>query len=406
MNEFIYTAKNQDGEVVKAKVEAASKSDAVAVLTGQNLFPVDIRLPEEAGLKVRFQRFIQDVRPVRSKDKVIFTRQMATLIRGGLPLAKTLQLLVDQVDNKKLKEVIEDISNSVQGGSSLADAMRQHPKIFDTIYISMVEAGEKGGNLDDTMMRLATQEEKSQEIRSKVRSALTYPTVVLVVLVAVSILMITMVIPQVANMYNELGEPLPLSTSILMAAAGFMTSYWYVLVVILIGAVLGLRTYAHTENGRAKLDRAKLSIPGVKLIVKKVYMARFTRTMSSLINSGVSVLEALEITSKAINNVHIEEAIQHVKERVKSGDPISKPITNNPMFLPLVGQMIQVGEQTGSIGDSMDKVADYFEAEVDEAMENISTLIEPATMVILGLLVAFLIAAVLLPIYGLVSSVR
>ena len=406
MNEYIYTAKDQNGEVVKAKVEATSQSDAAKILVGQNLFPIDIRSPEEAGLKVRLQRFIQDVRPVRSKDKVIFTRQMATLIRGGLPLAKTLQLLIDQVDNKKLQEIIEDVSNNVQGGSTLADSLAQHPKVFDTIYISMVEAGERGGNLDETMLRLANQEEKSQKIRSKVRSALTYPTVVFIVLIAVSILMLTMVIPQVANMYHELGEPLPLTTKILQGIANFMTNYWYILIALLAAAVFGLRTYVRTDSGRAKLDRFKLSIPGIKLIIKKVYMARFTRTMSSLINSGVSVLEALDVTSKAINNVHIEEAINEVAERVKSGDPISKPIRNNPIFLPLVGQMIQVGEQTGSVGDGMDKVADYFEAEVDEAMENISTLIEPATMVVLGLLVAFLIGAVLLPIYGLVSSIR
>lgn len=406
MNEYIYTAKDQEGNIVKANVEAANKSDAAKLLADKNLFPIELRLPSEAGLKVRLERYLQDVRPVRSKDKVIFTRQMATLIRAGLPLAKTLDILVNQIDNKKLKEIVQDINNSVQGGSSLAQAMSQYPKVFDTIYISMVEAGEMGGNLDETMLRLATQEEKSQEIRSKVRSALTYPAVVLVVLIGVSILMITMVIPQVANMYTELGEPLPLSTRILQGISDFMIHYWYLLLLFLIGIVFGIRAYLHTDSGTAKMDRFKLSIPGVKLIVKKVYMARFTRTMSSLINSGVSVLQALEITSRAINNVHIEEAIQQVKERVKSGDPISKPITNNPMFLPLVGQMIQVGEQTGSVGDSMDQVATYFEAEVDEAMENISTLIEPATMVILGLLVAFLIGAVLLPIYGLVSNIR
>lgn len=406
MKEYYYTAKDTAGKVVKAKVEAATPQDAAKLLMERQLFPIDIKEPGEAGLSARLSEFSQDVRRVSSKDRVIFTRQMATLIQAGLPLAKSLQIMVDQIDNVQLRKTVQGISNSVQGGNTLAKSMAEYPDIFNMIYISMVEAGELGGNLDDTMLRLADQEEKSQEIRSKVRSALTYPVVVLAVLIAVTVLMISLVIPQVANMYTELNQPLPLLTSILLAVSEFLRRFWYLAILLLVAAIFAVRLYIKTDKGREHFDHFKLNVPGVSLIVKKVYMARFTRTMSSLVNSGVSVLQALKITSTAINNIHLERAIKEVAVRVKAGDPISKPVSSNPVFLPLVGQMIEVGEQTGSLGDSMDKVANYFEAEVDEAMETISTLIEPATMVILGLMVAFLVGAVLLPIYGLVSNIR
>lgn len=406
MKEYLYTAKDSEGQVVKAKVEASSTEAAAKLLMERKLFPIDIREPSQAGLSARISEFTQDVRKVSSKDRVVFTRQMATLIKAGLPLAKALQIMVDQIDNVQLRKTVLGISNSVQGGNTLAKSMAEYPDVFNMIYISMVEAGEMGGNLDDTMLRLADQEEKSQEIRSKVRSALTYPVVVLVVLVAVTVLMITLVIPQVANMYAELNQPLPFLTNILMSISEFLRRFWYLALLMLAAAFFAVRLYIKTDNGRQHFDHFKLTVPIFSIIIKKVYMARFTRTMSSLVNSGVSVLQALKITSTAINNVHLEKAIEQVAVRVKAGDPISKPVTNNPMFLPLVGQMIEVGEQTGSMGDSMDKVANYFEAEVDQAMDTISTLIEPATMVILGLMVAFLIGAVLLPIYGLVSNIR
>ena len=406
MNEYIYTAKDQDGKLIKARVEAASPSDAAKLLISQDLFPIDITLPSEAGIQERLKEYTQDVRPVKAKDRVIFTRQLSTLIKAGLPLAKSLEILVSQIDNVKLQRIVEDISNSVQGGTTLSKSLSKHPNEFDSIYISMVEAGETGGNLDDTLLRLAEQEEKNQKIRSKVRSALTYPFVVFVVIIAVTVLMLTMVIPQVSDMYIELNEPMPLMTEILQAISDFMINYWYVILLGLAGLVYGGRAYFKTDKGKAQYDNVKLNAPGIKIIVRKVYMARFTRTMSSLINSGVSVLQALHITARSINNTHLESAIENIAERVKAGDPISKPISNNHLFLPLVGQMIQVGEQTGSVGDSMEKVASYYEDEVDNAMENISTLIEPATMVVLGGIVAFLIGAVLLPIYGLVSSIQ
>lgn len=406
MNEYIYTAKDQNGKVVKATVEAANKTEAAKLLVEQNLFPIDITPPENASLKIRLQRMLKDVRPIKAKDRVILTRQLATLIKAGLPMAKALEILRSQIDNEKLQGIVEDVSNRVEGGSQLAEAMGAYPDVFDSIYLSMVESGELGGNLDETLLRLAKQEEKDQEIRSQIRSALTYPSVVLVVLIAVTVLMLVMVIPEVANMYEEMNEPLPFSTRVMQAISNFITSYWYVVLLLLAGAVFAFRAYLHTDAGKAKFDMVKLNMPVVNLLVKKVYMARFTRTMSSLINSGVSVLQALHITGKGINNVHLEKEIENIAERVKAGDPISKPIANSHLFLPLVGQMIQVGEETGSMGDSMDRVANYFEAEVDEAMGNISTLIEPITMVVLGLIVAFLIAAVLLPIYGLISNIQ
>ncbi|MEX0749092.1 MAG: type II secretion system F family protein [Candidatus Saccharimonadales bacterium] len=406
MQEYTYIAKDTNGKVVKARVEATSPSEAAKLLVSKNLFPVEVKPLDESDFGEKLRRYVQDVRRIKAKDRVILTRQLATLVRAGLPLAKALQILVQQIDNQKLSKIMQGVSNNIQGGGTLANSLAQYPEVFNMIYISMVEAGEMSGNLDETLLRLADQEEKDQAIRSKVRSALTYPVVVLIVLLAVTGLMITMVIPQVANMYVELNQPLPSLTNILITISDFFKGYFYVVLAALALAIYGSRAYIKSDRGRDAFDSLKLHIPAVSIIVKKVYMARFTRTMASLINSGVSVLQALKITSRAINNVHLERAIKEISERVKSGDAISKPIQNNPLFLPLVGQMIEVGEETGSVGDSMNRVASYFESEVDEAMENISSLIEPITMVVLGGIVAFLVAAVLLPIYNLVSNIR
>jgi type IV pilus assembly protein PilC len=256
------------------------------------------------------------------------------------------------------------------------------------------------------LAQLANQEEKTAAINSKIKSAFTYPIVVLVVLLAVFVMMIVLVLPQVANMYKDLKTPLPPLTQALLAIANTFKKFYYLFFLAFAGIAYGVRAFILTPRGKYLTDTAKIRVPVVKVLVMKLYMSRFSRTLGSLVASGVPVLQALNITSRSMNNVRMETAVNEVTEQVKSGVAMSVPISDNPMFLTLVGQMIGVGEQTGTLGDSLNKVASYYEDEVDEAVKNISTLIEPATMVVLGGLVAFLIAAVLLPIYGLVSSIK
>lgn len=403
MQQFTYEAKDASGQIIKAKVEAATISDAAKLLTSKQLFPLSIA-PLSSGFLGGFS--LDSLSRISGKDRVLFTRQLATLVKAGLPIAKSLELLQKQISNPKMLKLVKEISSSVQGGLPLSQALREHPLIFGTIYISLVEAGEASGNLDETLAQLANQEEKTQAINSKIKSAFTYPIVVLVVLIAVFIMMIVLVLPQVGKMYTDLKQPLPPLTQALLQIANLFTKYYYLFILAGGGILYAIRAFLLTPKGKYQLDTAKISLPVVKVLVMKLYMSRFARTLGSLVASGVPVLQALNITSRAMNNVRLEAAVNEVTEQVKSGVAMSIPISNNPMFLTLVGQMIGVGEQTGTLGDSLNKVATYYEDEVDEAVKNISTLIEPATMVILGGLVAFLIAAVLLPIYGLVTSIK
>ena len=403
MQIYTYSAKDKNQQIIKAEVEAASVAEAAKLLTSKELFPLTI---EEKGSGMLGGLSLDALSHIGAKDRVLFTRQLATLVKAGLPLAQALRILRGQISNKKLLALTNHLSTDVEGGMQLSQALSAYPNVFGSIYVSMVQAGEVSGTLDETLLRLAAQEEKTAAINSKIRSAFTYPVVVLVVLVAVMILMITLVLPQVGGMYADLKQPLPPLTQALLGVSKAFTKFWYLFLLALAGLVYAARVWLLSPNGRHAVDKAKISVPVISVLVLKLYMSRMTRTLGSLIATGVPVLQALDITSKSMNNSILEAAIKDVAEKVRAGIAMSQPISENPIFLPMVGQMIAVGEQTGTLGDSLNKIATYYEDEVDEAVKNISTLIEPITMVVLGGMVAFLIAAVLLPIYGLVTKIH
>jgi type IV pilus assembly protein PilC len=401
MQQFTYKAKDASGKIVQAGIEATNIGEAAKLLRAKELFPLEIHVRTGGLFGGDFSEIFSRLTP---KDRVLFTRQLSTLIKAGLPLAKALQVLQTQLDNPKLSKLVKNLSTTIEGGSTLSEALAMHPKFFNQIYISMIQTGETTGNLDDILLRLAVQEEKNQEINRKIKGALTYPAVVLVVLVVISALMITLVLPQVGKMYHDLRKPLPIYTEIMLAFAGFVTHYWYLVLMMIGGAAYATSLYIASPAGRSQFDRFKFHVPIFNILIVKVYMQRFSRTLGTLVTSGVPMLQALEIVSHSINNVHLEAAIMQISEKVRGGQALSKPISESPLFLSMVGQMLAVGEETGTVGDSLNKVADYYEDEVDEAVRTISTLIEPATMVILGIMIAFLIGAVILPIYGLVSG--
>ena len=403
MQIYTYSAKDKNQQIIKAEVEAASVAEAAKLLTSKELFPLTI---EEKGSGMFGGLSLDALSHIGAKDRVLFTRQLATLVKAGLPLAQALRILRGQISNKKLLALTNHLSTDVEGGMQLSQALSAYPNVFGSIYVSMVQAGEVSGTLDETLLRLAAQEEKTAAINSKIRSAFTYPVVVLVVLVAVMILMITLVLPQVGGMYADLKQPLPPLTQALLGISKAFTKFWYLFLLALVGVVYAARVWLLSPNGRHAVDKAKISVPVISVLVLKLYMSRMTRTLGSLVTTGVPVLQALDITSKSMNNSILEAAIKDVAEKVRAGIAMSQPISENPVFLPMVGQMIAVGEQTGTLGDSLNKIATYYEDEVDEAVKNISTLIEPITMVVLGGMVAFLIAAVLLPIYGLVTKIH
>lgn len=398
---FIYTAhKNATGEIVKAEVQAENEQSAAKLLTSQGLFPISID-PKNAGGIMAQSGFGQRI---TAKDRVIFTRQLSTLINAGLPLTQSLRTVSEQISNKALHDVVVAVVSSVESGLSLSQSFAQFPKVFSDIYVSLVAAGEASGSLDKSLERIAMQQEKDAAIVGKIRSALIYPVIVLGVIALVLVFMLTTVLPQVGGLYKDLHKPLPMLTQILMAISTFIIHFWYLVLIAMGGAFFALKSYVQTPNGRSIADRIKLNVPIFGKIFRKVYMARFARTLGTMLQSGIPMLEALRIVSKAIANVHVEAVLEKSMQGVRGGKALSSTLEGTPVFLTLVPQMIKIGEQSGAIDSMLDRVATYYENEVDEEVKNISTTIEPIMMVVLGVTVGGVIAAILMPVYSLVGS--
>jgi type IV pilus assembly protein PilC len=405
MISYRFTAKNSEGELVRAEVEAENVRAATLLLKERSLFPITITPKDETeksplALLDKFQGRIS------TKDKVLFSRQLATLINSGLPISQSLEALLDQTDNKKFKQVIADIRQTVEGGSSLSEALKRHPDQFSTTFISLVAAGEQSGTLDKALLRLSTQQEKDQQINSKIRGAMIYPIIVLLVIIAVLVMMLIKVVPQVSSVYKDLNRPVPFITQMLLNMSSAITHFWWVFIVVIAGIVVWIRRYTKTPTGKRQKERLLMTIPLVKVLTEKIYMARFTRTLGTLIGTGVPLLESLKTVEGAIGNSIVAEDIAHAAEEVKGGAALSTPLSESEHFPILVPQMVRIGEQTGNLDEMLDKLATYFEEEVDELVKNLSTLIEPIMMVVLGLLVGGMILAVLGPIYSLIGQIQ
>lgn len=397
---FQYTARDTaSNKVVKSTVQAESERAAAKLLMGRNMMPLEIVAEGEKKsiLSVLTNR-------VGTKDRVIFTRQLSTLINAGLPLAQSLHTVQEQTTNKKLKNVAQDIITSVEGGSSLADAFGKHKDVFNELFIALVAAGEVSGTLDKALERIADQQEKDAEIASKVKGAMVYPAIVLLVIAGVIIFMLTTVVPQIENLYHNLHKELPFITAIMVAGAKILTNFWWLLLLGIGAGIYFLKRYIATDNGRRALDNLKLNVPMFGELFRKLYMARFTRTGETLLVSGVPMLEMMRIGSQAIGNVVVKESVVRASEKVKSGKSLSSSLKNEDYILPLVPQMISIGEQSGSIDGMMAKAATFYENELDNTIRSISTAIEPILMVVLAVVAGGMVAAILLPIYGLIGS--
>ncbi|MBC7746829.1 type II secretion system F family protein [Pedobacter sp.] len=397
---FQYTARDSaSNKQVKSTVKAESEKAAAKLLMGQGLVPLEIvEQGESSGILSKITN------RVSAKDKVIFTRQLATLINAGLPLAQSLHTVQEQTENKVLKVVAQDIITSIEGGKSLSESFAKHPTMFNDVFIALVSAGEASGTLDKALERIADQQEKDAEIAGKVRGALVYPVIVLFVIFMVIVFMLTTVVPQIEKLYEDLGKELPMVTAVMVWAADFMTTFWWLVIIIVVAAGYFFRRYMATDSGIRASDRLKLNIPLFGVMFRKLYMARFMRTGQTLMATGVPMLETLTITARAVNNVFISEAITRAAEKVKGGKALSVSIKNEDYILPLVPQMISIGEQSGGIDSMMGKAATFYENELDNTIKSISTAIEPILMVFLAIVAGVMVGAILLPIYGLVGS--
>lgn len=401
MLSYQYTARNPaTGQQVKAIVEADSEAAAAKLISGQGLVPIDIKVG--GGNSNILSQFTSRV---SAKDRVLFSRQLSTLINAGLPLLQALRSVNSQTASKPLKVIMSQIIGAVEGGSTLSAAMAKHPRVFNQVYISLIAAGETSGTLDAALERLAIQQEKEADLNAKIRGAMTYPIIVLLVMGGVVGFMVVKVLPQVKQLYSGLpGANLPLVTTVLLSISDFTIHYWWVVLVALVVIAFFTTRWARTGPGKEAVDKFKMKAWPIGSLFMKMYMARFARTGSTLVASGVPLLQMLDITATAVNNVHIERSIRRAIEKVKGGKGLAESIENDTNFLTLVPNMLRIGEQSGAIEQMMTKVADYYEKEVDNEVANISSIIEPVMMVLLGVVAFVIVAAVLLPIYGLAGN--
>jgi type IV pilus assembly protein PilC len=399
---FTYTARDPStGQKVKAQVQAESEAAASKLIQKEGLAPLEIKALDE-GASNPISKFYHRI---KTKDKVVFSRQMSTLINAGLPLVQSLRNVASQTPNKSFKIVINHIITDIEGGKAFSEALAKHPAVFNDVYVSMIAAGEVSGTLDKSLERVANQQEKDAEIISKIRGAMAYPAIVILVMTAVVGFMVVKVMPQVELIYKDIpGATLPLITRILLAISHFTTKFWWVVLLFIIFAVFATTRYARTGPGREVIDRLKMTIWPIGPLFMKVYMARFARTGTTLVSSGIPLIKMLEVVGRAINNVHIEKSIKKATEKVQGGKSLADSLEGDPNFLPLVPNMLRIGEESGSLEDMLEKTADYYEKEVDNQIKAISTIIEPVLMIILGVVAFIVVAAVLLPIYGLAGK--
>ena len=402
MKKYTYEAKDTaNGKIVKSVVQAESENAAAKLLSGQGFVPLKIELQDQrTGLLSRFSG------KITAKDKIVFTRQLATLIGAGLPLSQSLRTVQEQTANKKMQENVQDIISDVEGGRALSEAFGKHPEVFDSVYLSMISAGEVSGTMDDALRRIAAQQEKDAAMMSKIRGAMTYPLIVLGVIVVVVAFMLLTVVPQVDQLYSDLNKQLPLVTLIMVGTANFFINFWWILFILIgVGGYFFLQ-YLKTEPGIKMKDTFKLNVPLFKGMFRKLYMARFSRTGQTLLSTGVPMLDMLKISSNAVNNVVISEGISRAADKVKGGKALSVALKNEDYFLAMVPQMIKIGEQSGKIDEMMDKTAQIYEDELDEEIRAISTAIEPILMVFLAAVAGLMVGAVLFPIYSLVGNIN
>lgn len=402
MKKYDYEARDSaSNKIVKSVVQADSENAAAKLLTAQGFVPLKIELQDD---KTNF--FARFSGRITAKDKVVFTRQLATLIGAGLPLAQSLRTVQEQTTNKRMQEIVQEIISDVEGGKSLSDSFAKHPEAFNKVYVALVSAGETSGTMDDSLKRLAAQQEKEAAMMSKIRGAMMYPSIVLVVIILVIGFMLFTVVPQVEGLYRDLNKGLPFVTLMMIKTANFFSSLWWLVILAMIIGGYFLVQYLKTEQGIRAKDTFKLNIPMFKGMFRKMYMARFARTGQVLLSTGVPMLDMLRIASDAVNNVIISESILRASDKVKGGKALSASLSNEDYFLAMVPQMIKIGEQSGKIDEMMGKTAQVYEDELDEEIRALSTAIEPVLMVFLAIVAGTMVAAILLPIYSLVGNIN
>jgi len=405
MSTFAYVGRNRQGAVKKGELTAKTRDEAVDQLRKQQV--VVTSLEEKSGMGGKFKFSLGS--GLTDKDLVVFTRQFGTMINAGLPLIQCLDILSTQSENKVLRETVGDVKNSVEAGSTFSDALKRHPKVFDDLYVNMIHAGEVGGLLDTILTRLAKHIEKAMKLKGQIKSAMVYPTAIVGVAVIIISVLMVWVIPVFAQMFLEMSGGkvgLPGPTQIVINVSNFFQSYWYAMGGAMVAMVVAIKRYYATVNGRVVIDRLLLKVPIVGDLIRKASVAKFTRTLGTLITSGVPLLEGLSICAKTSGNKVIEEALMNARVSISGGKTISEPLAKCNVFPKMVTHMIAVGESTGVLDAMLGKIADFYEDEVDQAVETLTSLLEPIMMVVLGTIIGFIVIAMYLPIFTMASAIQ
>src|SRR5215208_75977 len=400
---YTYRALDKQGEIVQDKTEGSGEMAVAHELRQQGLLVIDVKEQSVAQKDI-----LAPFKGIRLADLVVFSRQLATMINAGLPIVRSLYILSEQTENLKLKDVVVAVRKDVEAGLSLSEALEKHPDVFSRLYVEMIKAGEVGGILDAVLLRLADQLERDQDLRRKVKSAMTYPIVVFILAILAASFMLIFIVPIFARMFEDLGGTLPLPTRVAMGISGILTSIWGVFVYAgMFAAVIGFLRWKNTEQGRKVWGRVSLRIPfKIGDVIQKVALARFARTLGTLSAAGVPILQAIEITAVSSGNWVMENALLKSRDAIREGIPIYKPLEDEPVFPPMVTRMIAVGEETGDIDGMLTKIAEFYESEVDAAVKALTSIIEPLMIVVVGGIVGGIIIAMYLPMFKIFELVE
>ncbi|MEE9171700.1 MAG: type II secretion system F family protein [candidate division NC10 bacterium] len=396
---FAFSGRTRTGQTISGEMDAPNREAVVAQLRRQQVMATSVK-PKASDVQIRIPGFGGTV---SERDLAVVTRQLATMIDAGLPLVQCLEILASQQENKLLKKTLHDIRQDVEGGATFSAALKRHPKIFGALYTNMVEAGEAGGILDTILNRLAAYIEKAMILKRRVKTAMFYPATIISVAVVVVIFLLLYVIPTFQQMFAGFGATLPLPTLFVLALSNFVRAYILFIIVGIVGMVVGLRVFNGTEGGKRTIDRILLRLPVFGPLIRKVAVAKFSRTLGTLVSSGVSILEGLDITARTAGNKIVEEAVFRARTVIAQGKTIAEPLEASGVFPRMVTQMIGVGEQTGALDRMLNKIADFYDEEVDVAVAGLTSLLEPLLVIFLGVIIGGVVIAMYLPIFKLIS---
>lgn len=399
---FKYKVMNHQGQKIEGIFKANSKNEVLAMIEDNKYYPIEIKETLDREQKDIFESFAK----VKTKDLYIFCRQFHTMINAGANISNALDILRKQTENKKLKKTLSEAHDDVQKGISLSEALGKHKDVFPNLLINMINTGEVSGNLDIIMSRMATHFEKENKINNQLKSAMVYPLVLAGLSVAVVFFLLTFIMPTFTGMFEGSGVPLPAPTRIVMGLSNFIRTKWYILLAVIGGGVYGMKTYAKTPEGRLTLDRLKLKLPIIKDTTEKVIVSRFTRTLSTVLASGVSLVQAIEVVKKVVGNKVAEKSLEKIKEKILKGVSLGEALGAESLFPEMLHSMIKIGEESGSLDDILDKTANFYDEELEAALKRMTTMIEPLMIIVMGVIIGFIVVAMMLPMFEMVNTVQ